>query len=69
VHHHQHHLHEVRARVHLQTHTNFLNGKFGEFGSTIAAPKANVIEIKQAKLQSSNSKDGNKKHLQSFLNS
>jgi hypothetical protein len=33
VHHHQHHLHEVRASVHLQTQTNSLNGEFGEFGS------------------------------------
>jgi hypothetical protein len=29
VHHHQHHLHEVRASVHLQTQTNSLNGEFG----------------------------------------
>ncbi len=33
VHHHQHHLHEVCASVHLQTQTNSLNGEFGEFGS------------------------------------
>jgi len=28
VHHHQHHLHEVRVSVHLQTQTNSLNGEF-----------------------------------------
>jgi hypothetical protein len=33
VHHHQHHLHEVCASVHLQTQTNSLNGEFGEFSS------------------------------------
>jgi len=33
VHHRQHHLHEVHASVHLQTQTNSLNGKFGEFVS------------------------------------
>jgi hypothetical protein len=33
VHHHQHHLHEVCASVHLQTQTNSLNGEFGEFVS------------------------------------
>jgi hypothetical protein len=33
VHHHQHHLHEVHASVHLQTHTNSLTGEFEEFGS------------------------------------
>jgi hypothetical protein len=33
VHHHQYHLHEVHASVHLQTQTNSLNGEFGEFGS------------------------------------
>ncbi len=42
MHHHQHHLHEVCASVHLQTQTNSLNGEFGEFVSLQQHCEANV---------------------------